>query len=82
MKTKILFLFTTLFSGWNGIATAQPDFNWAKQLGGTGYDFAAGIAVDSSGNVYTTGIFAGTADFDPGAGSLILPYMEDSMMYM
>jgi hypothetical protein len=37
-------------------------------LGGTDYDNVNSLEVDSSGNVYTTGIFSGTADFDPGTG--------------
>ena len=42
------------------------NFVWVRQMGGS----AAGndVAVDGSGNVYTTGSFSGTADFDPGAG--------------
>lgn len=44
------------------------NFIWAKQLGGTGYDQAAGLKVDRAGNVYTTGYFQNMADFDPGAG--------------
>jgi hypothetical protein len=48
------------------------DFVWAKQMGGTDYDVGQGIAVDMAGNVYTTGYFQGTADFDPGPGSFNL----------
>jgi len=46
---------------------ASGNFVWAKQLGGTGYyDYGQSIAVDILGNVYTTGEFQETADFDPG----------------
>jgi hypothetical protein len=48
------------------------NFVWAKQLGGPGIDNANSIAVNSSGNVYTTGYFNGTADFDPGAATFNL----------
>jgi ELWxxDGT repeat protein len=41
-------------------------FIWADRMGGTGADYAYGIAVDAGGSVYTTGTFNGTADFNPG----------------
>src|SRR5262245_49550758 len=46
--------------------------SWAKQIGGTDNDYGASVVVDPSGNVYTTGQFSGTADFDPGPGSFNL----------
>src|SRR5688572_15756614 len=46
---------------------ASGNFQWAKQIAGTGsYKSGTSIIVDAAGNVYTTGIFMGTADFDPG----------------
>jgi len=53
---------------------ASGNFIFAKAMGGTGSDFGRSIAMDASGNIYTTGEFnSATADFDPGAGVFNLP---------
>jgi len=44
------------------------NFVWAKQLGDTSNCQGSSIVIDILGNVYTTGYFYGTADFDPGVG--------------
>lgn len=44
---------------------------WVKQIGGTMRDDVNEIAIDNSGNIYATGLFQGTCDFNP---SLIQSY--------
>lgn len=48
------------------------NFLWAKVFGGTGWDESRSISTDNAGNVYITGQFEGTADFDPGVGTMNL----------
>ena len=42
---------------------------WTKQLGSTVRDSANGIAIDSSGNVYVTGVTFGGLDWNTSAGT-------------
>ena len=47
---------------------SSGNYQWTKAFGGSGNDWAYSVATDSSGNVYITGVFQTTVDFDPGAG--------------
>ena len=40
--------------------------DWVKTFGGIGYDIGNSVTVDDEGNIYTTGSFNDTVDFDPG----------------
>ena len=67
IKTMLILLIT--FSSLN--ISAQY-FEWAKQFGGPTGDQPHSMAYDANGNLYMTGLFTGTADFDPGSGSFYL----------
>lgn len=45
----------------------QGNFVWAKSIGGNGHVAGYGISTDSFGQVYLTGAFNATVDFDPGS---------------
>jgi PKD repeat protein len=49
-------------------------YEWARVIGGPSNNtvFVQDMALDANGNVYKTGYFNGTVDFDPGPGSTIL----------
>lgn len=47
---------------------SNGNFVWAKAMGGTQSNIAFDLALDTNGNVYTTGYFRNTVDFNPGAG--------------
>jgi hypothetical protein len=48
---------------------SNGSFQWAKTWGGAGWDAAGGLAVDAANNVYTTGMFNGTANLDPSSAN-------------
>jgi hypothetical protein len=66
MKQLVLFSYCLLIL--LKLNSQTPSFEWVKQTGGPAAQSAFTIAVDLTGNIYTTGWFTGTADFDPGTG--------------
>jgi hypothetical protein len=44
------------------------NLQWAKQIGGAGWDEGTALITDQNNNLYVAGLFIGTVDFDPGIG--------------
>lgn len=51
-----------------GINLSAQDYHWAKTFSGLDGKNLLGVSLDASSNIYATGWFTGTADFDPSAG--------------
>ncbi|MBA3679651.1 MAG: T9SS type A sorting domain-containing protein [Bacteroidetes bacterium] len=51
---------------------ANGNFVWAKSFKGIGYDRGLEIKTDNSGNIYTSGYYSDTVDFDPGIATYTL----------
>jgi len=47
---------------------SSGDLVWVKSIGGTNSEVANSIVSDNNGNIYITGQFGDTVDFDPGVG--------------
>jgi hypothetical protein len=51
------------------------DYLWARTWGGDGWECCYALTLDDVGNIYITGSFDSTADFDPGpSGKLVMPF--------
>jgi hypothetical protein len=61
---------------------SSGSFSMAKQLGGSSSQEAHDIELDSSGFIYTTGYFFGSADFNPGTSVVTLTSAGDSDVFI
>lgn len=77
--------FLSSFGDWD-IFVIKLDKNgklvWAASAGSPGTDSGAGVDVDPMGNVYVTGYFAGTANFDPGGSNFTLSTSSGSPAFI
>jgi hypothetical protein len=58
------------------------NFVWAKQISGADDEKGYSIALDASGNIFVTGSFEGTVDFDPGAANFNLMSSGDNDIFI
>lgn len=68
MKKTILFLSFLIIA----VTIRSQTFSWGKSYGSSSSDEPNSAVVDGTGNIYTTGSFGGTVDFDPGPGTFTL----------
>jgi len=65
-----------------GVLAQGVNFDWARNLGGGGADYGKSVTTDASGNVYVTGFFSGTGDFDPGSATYNLTSAGNEDAYL
>jgi hypothetical protein len=63
-KLFLILLTNALIFNYNSIA---QNFEWAKRIGNTQAETSSVSCLDKFGNIYMTGTFKNTVDFDPGA---------------
>ncbi|MES2394611.1 MAG: SBBP repeat-containing protein [Bacteroidota bacterium] len=68
-KTNLLLYVLSILASYNSFA---QQFAWVNKIGSNRTDISKSITTDKFGNVYSTGSFMDTVDFDPGPGASIL----------
>ncbi|PHR27336.1 MAG: hypothetical protein COA38_13370 [Fluviicola sp.] len=69
MKNKYIMSSIVALLASGSLFAQENEFMWANSQGGTtNNDQGRAITVDDNGNVYSTGKFSGTVDFDAGVG--------------
>jgi len=79
-KASILFIVLALFT--TPIFSQTPTFKWAAAMGANSFDAGFAITTDATGNVYSTGYFQFTVDFDPGIGTFNLTTLGPTDTYV
>ena len=80
MKKQLIFLLS-LYTVAHSFAQ-DPTLEWAISIGGADDEMGYAITTDANGNVYSTGMFEGTVDFDPGPDTLYLSAQFSSTAQM
>jgi RHS repeat-associated protein len=64
------------------VPSSTPALGFARTANATGTARGYGVVTDAGGNVYATGVFSGTVDLDPGAGTGILTSSGGENVYV
>jgi len=61
---------------------SQGNLLWAKSIGGTGFDYPRSVTTDNDGNIYISGSFEDTVDFNPGPDENFLTSIGGNDIYI
>ncbi len=81
LKQNLYLLLTSTLVSLN-INAQSTSFAWVRSMGGSDWDRGKSITTDASGNVYSTGYFQYTTDFDPGTGVFNLTSAGSTDIYV
>lgn len=80
MRSPLFLFFFTLLS--QQLISQDLSLDWSKSYGSDTYDQLKSMALDSEGNIYLTGGFRNTVDFDPGPGVYEVSSYDEYDLYV